>query len=179
MLTLFTNLNKKLNEFAKYVKQQSRSRLSKDKKNDTKRLYDSVTYNTSVTEDNATVGFIMAEYGAYVDQGVHGTDSSYISAAGSDFRYKQSSNLMGFEMATGTFAKWAKRKNFRFRNEKGQFEKGKYKQIGIAIALSIKKKGLKGNKFFTRSLEAGLDKYKTEFEDSIEMDIQEYLNLEE
>jgi hypothetical protein len=119
----------------------------------------------------------MAEYGAYVDQGVHGTESSYISAAGSDFRYKQSSNMMGFEMATETFAKWAKRKNFRFRDEDGKFAKGKYKQIGIAIALSIKKKGLKGNKFFSRSWETGVDKYETQFEDAIEKDITEYLNL--
>jgi hypothetical protein len=177
MLTLYTNLNKKIEEFAKYVKQQSRSRLSKDKKNDSKRLYDSISYNTHFENKSSSVSFIMAEYGAYVDQGVHGTESSYISAAGSDFRYKQSSNMMGFEMATETFAKWAKRKNFRFRDEDGKFAKGKYKQIGIAIALSIKKKGLKGNKFFSRSWETGVDKYETQFEDAIEKDITEYLNL--
>ena len=69
MLTLFTNLNKKLEEFAKYIKQQSRSRLTKDKKNDSKRLYDSIKYNTHFQNRNSSVSFIMAEYGAYVDQG--------------------------------------------------------------------------------------------------------------
>jgi len=177
MLSLYTNLNKKLEEFAKYIKQQSRSRLSKDKKNDSKRLYESISYNTHFQDKRSSVSFIMAEYGAYVDQGVHGTDSSYISSKDSEFRYKQSSNMMGFELATETFAKWAKRKNFRFRNEDGTFAKGKYKQIGIAIALSIKKKGLKGNQFFSRSWETGVDKYKTEFEDAIELDITNYLNL--
>ena len=177
MLTLFTELNKTLNDFGKYVRQQSRSRLSKDKKNDSKRLYDSIDYSTSIKDRTASVSFIMAEYGAYVDKGVHGTESSYISAADSKFRYKQSSNMLGFEMATETFAKWAKRKNFRFRDEDGKFAKGKYKQIGIAIALSIKKKGLKGNKFFSRSWETGIDKYETRFEDAIEKDITEYLNL--
>ena len=177
MLTLFTNLNKELNAFGKYVRQQARSRLSKDKKNDSKQLYDSIKYNASGDNKKATVSFIMAEYGAYVDKGVHGTDSSYVENNDSKFRYKQSSNLMGFELATGTFAKWAKRKKFRFRNAKGQFEKGKYKQIGIAIALSVKKKGLRGNKFFTKSIETGEDLFKTRFEDAIEKDIQEYLNL--
>jgi len=177
MLTLFTNLNKKLEEFAKYVKQQSRSRLTKDKKNDSKRLYDSIKYNTHFQNRNSSVSFIMAEYGAYVDQGVHGTESSYIETKGSDFKYKQSSNMIGFELATETFAKWAKRKNFRFRTEKGQFAKGNYKTIGIAIAQSIKKKGLKGTHFFSRSWETGVDLYETRFEDAIEMDIQEYLNI--
>ena len=177
MLTLFTNLNKTLNDFGKYVLQQSRSRLSKDKKNDSKRLYDSIDYSTSANGKDSSVSFIMAEYGAYVNDGVHGTDSSYVSAADSKFRYKQSSNMLGFEMATETFAKWAKRKKFRFRNEKGQFERGKYKQIGIAIALSIKKKGLKGNKFFSKSLDTGTEKYDVEFQNAIEKDITEYLNL--
>ncbi len=177
MLTLFTNLNKTLDEFGKYVRQQARSRLSKDKKNDSKRLYDSIKYNASGDNKKATVSFIMAEYGAYVDKGVHGTKSSYPENSDSKFRYKPSSNLMGFEIATGTFAKWAKRKKFRFRNAKGQFEKGKYKQIGIAIALSVKKKGLRGTKFFTKSIETGEDLFKTRFEDAIEKDIQEYLNL--
>ena len=177
MLTLFTNLNKKLEEFAKYIRQQSRSRLTKDKKNDSKRLYESIKYNTHFQNRSSSVSFIMAEYGAYVDQGVHGTESSYIETKGSDFKYKRSSNMLGFELATETFAKWAKRKNFRFRTEKGQFAKGNYKTIGIAIALSIKKKGLKGTHFFSRSWETGTEKYKTQFEDAIEMDIQEYLNI--
>ena len=176
MLSLFTNLHRELNEFGKYVTQQARSRLSKDKKNDSKQLYDSIRYNASGDDKKATVNFIMAEYGAYVDKGVHGTNSSYATNKGSKFRYRQSSNLLGFEYATGTFAKWAKRKGFRFRNSKGQFEKGKYKQIGIAIALSVKKKGLKATHFFSRSIVTGEDLFQTRFENAIEKDIQEYLN---
>lgn len=171
MLTLFTELNKKLVDFGKYVRQQSRSRLTKAKRNDSKALYNSIDIDTSFKEKSSSVSFIMAKYGAYVDQGVKGTDSTYSQSSNSPYRYRSSSNMMGFEMATGTFAKWAKRKNFRFRDEKGKFKKGGYKQIGIAIALSVKKKGIKGTGFFSKSFETGVKKFEPQFLDAISRDL--------
>jgi len=175
MLTLFTELNKKLLEFSKYVKQQSRSRLTKSKRVDSKALYNSISVDTNFKNKSSSVTFIMKKYGAYVDQGVKGTKSTYSSARNSPFKYKQSSKVLGFELATGTFAKWAKRKKFRFRDEKGRFKKGNYKSIGVAIALSIKKKGLRGNGFFTKSLDTGVKKYENEFFKAIENDINNFL----
>lgn len=168
---MLENLNKKLIDFSKYVKQQSKSRLTKAKRNDSKNLYNSITVDTNFKGKSSSVSFIMAKYGAYVDEGVRGTKSTYSESSKSPYRYRRSSNLLGFEMATGTFAKWAKRKNFRFRDEKGKFKKGGYKQIGIAIALSVKKKGIKGTGFFSKSFESGIKKYENQFLDALNDDL--------
>ena len=62
-----------LNSFAKYVIQQSRSNLTKGKKNVSKKLYDSLGYNILSDNTGFILQFIMEEYGSYQDQGVSGT----------------------------------------------------------------------------------------------------------
>ena len=52
-----------LNTFAKYVIQQSRSNLSKDKKNVSKALYDSLDYEIMANKDFVELSFSMEEYG--------------------------------------------------------------------------------------------------------------------
>jgi hypothetical protein len=63
---------KVLNNFAKYVIQQSRSNLTKGKKNVTKKLYESLDYDILSDNTGFILQFIMEEYGAYQDQGVSG-----------------------------------------------------------------------------------------------------------
>ena len=69
-----------LNSFAKYVIQQSRSNLTKGKKNVSKKLYDSLGYNILSDNTGFILQFIMEEYGSYQDQGVSGTKKKYIAA---------------------------------------------------------------------------------------------------
>ena len=66
-----------LNSFAKYVIQQSKSNLSKSKKNVSKELYNSLDYNLLQDDTGFILQFIMEEYGAYQDQGVSGTKKKY------------------------------------------------------------------------------------------------------
>jgi len=144
------NTKQALTTFAKRVVSRSRANLTRTKKNVSKDLYDSIEFDLEVHKNSYSLSFYMEDYAEFQDKGVSGTERKFDTP----FSYKQNSNLLGFELATGTFAKWAKFRGIRFRNEKGQFAKGAYKSIGIAIALAKKKKGIKPSLFFTKPFEA-------------------------
>jgi hypothetical protein len=147
-----------LTKFKNYVIQQSRSNLSKGNKNDSKQLYNSIK-GEIVTENNySIVGFTMSEYGMYQDQGVKGANPSLVKngkqkAPNSKFRFKNK------RPPSKPLEDWAKRKNIRLRNEKGEFKKGNYKTIGIILANRIFAQGIKPSLFFTKPFEAGYKKY--------------------
>ena len=107
--------NKALNKFAKYVIQQAKTNLTKGKKNVSNDLYDSLDSNVKQHKNSFSMDFVMDKYGMFQDRGVKGTQSG---KSLSGYSYKQSSNLMGFEAATGTFAKWAKFRRIQPRNKK-------------------------------------------------------------
>ena len=67
-----------LNNFAKYVIKQARTNLTKDKKNSSKRLYDSLDYEITLTDEFAKLTFLMEDYGAYQDAGVFGADPTLV-----------------------------------------------------------------------------------------------------
>ena len=68
---------KALNKFAKYVIQQSKSNLTREKKNVTKNLYNSIDYRMNVYKDSIDLLFSMEDYGAFQDLGVSGTKTKY------------------------------------------------------------------------------------------------------
>ena len=156
---MLKNLQAELQAMGKYVVQQSRSNLTKGGNNVTKQLYNSIKYEEGKTNDGYSIKWIMDEYGSFLDQGVHGTKSSYVTAKKSPFKYKESSSLMGLEYHTGIFAKWAKKKNIRLRDKKGKFKKGNYKSIGFVIARSIKEKGIKPSFFFTKAFDNAFERF--------------------
>ena len=147
-----------LTKFKNYVIQQSRSNLSKGNKNDSSKLYNSIKGEV-ITENNySIVGFTMSEYGMYQDQGVKGANPSLVKngkqkAPNSKFRFKTK------RPPSKPLEDWAKRKNIRLRNEKGEFKKGNYKTIGIILANRIFAQGIKPSLFFTKPFEAGYKKY--------------------
>ena len=66
-----------LNGFAKRVIQQSRTRLTKGKKNSSKELYNSLKYDLKTSANAFILNFFMEEYGIYQDKGVSGTKKKY------------------------------------------------------------------------------------------------------
>jgi hypothetical protein len=70
---------KYLNDFAKYVIQQSRSNLTKSNKNVNKKLYNSLDSEIEVGANSFRMSFLMEDYGTFVDQGVKGSDPSKVS----------------------------------------------------------------------------------------------------
>ena len=103
---------KVLNDFAKYVIQQARSNLTKDKKNFNKKLYNSLSFTPPLIDNTGIIiQFVMEDYGVYQDEGVKGKDPSQVSpnakikgqqAPNSRFRF-------GSGTSRGTFDKFAKR----------------------------------------------------------------------
>jgi hypothetical protein len=144
-----------LRRFRDYVIQQSRSNLSKSDKNVSKELYNSLK-GEIITENNySIVGFSMAEYGQFQDQGVRGKTSS-AKAPNSPFKFGTGSGKKGG--LTKSIDKWVRARGFQFRDKKsGKFMS--YEQTGYLISRSIFQKGIKPSLFFTKPFEAGYKKY--------------------
>ena len=84
---MYANTQEALNKFAKYVIQQSRTNLTKQKKNASGELYGSLGYDLKVNPNSFSLEFYMADYGSYIDEGVHGSKSSYLETRNSRFSF--------------------------------------------------------------------------------------------
>jgi len=130
-----------LNKFAKYVIQQSRTNLTKGKKNSSKALYNSLDYEYRATTNGFGIQFLMDEYGVYQDKGVSGKKKKY----NTPFSYKDKMP------PSSAFDKWSVRKNIAPRDKSGKFIPRK--SINFLIARSIFNKGIKPSLFFTKPFE--------------------------
>tara|TARA_R110000822_G_scaffold82606_1_gene195267 strand:- start:109 stop:630 length:522 start_codon:yes stop_codon:yes gene_type:complete len=140
-------MNKALNAFGKYVVQQARTRLTKNKakkkrgyaSSNTGELYDSLSYRVEDTAQGSRIYFDMEEYGMFQDRGVSGTKQ----------KYKTPFSYTTKQPPSEPIKKWAKFNNIRLRNKEGKYTKGNYNTIAFLIARSIKEKGIKPSLFFT------------------------------
>jgi hypothetical protein len=149
------NVNDVLKRFRDYVIQQSRSNLSKGGKNVSKELYNSLKGEILSENNYSLVGFSMAEYGQFQDQGVRGKSSS-AKAPNSPFRFGTGTGKKGG--LTKSINKWVRARGFQFRDKKsGEFLS--YEQTGFLISRSIFHKGIKPSMFFTKPFEAGYKKF--------------------
>ena len=147
-------VRKVLENFKKYVIQQSRSNLTKSDKNDTKSLYKNLKGEVIQDDDYFIVGFEMPYYGQFVDKGVKGKTSS-AKAPNSPFRFGTGSGKKGG--LTKSILEWVTRKRFQFRDKNGKFMS--YKSTGYLISRSIFHKGIKPSLFFTKPFESGYKKF--------------------
>ena len=141
-------LREELNKFAKYVIQQSRSNLTKGKKNTSKELYNSIGYDIESSKDSTSMAFKMADYGKFQDLGVKGKDSS-AKAPNSPYKFGTGSGKKGG--LTKGIDKWVRRRGIQFRDKKGRFLS--YEQTGYIITRSVYKTGMKASMFFTKPFE--------------------------
>lgn len=149
---MLENVNKAINKFRSYVIQQSRSNLSKGKKNVSKSLYNSIKSEVETEDNYILIGFSMEKYGMFQDQGVKGSKSSE-KAPNSPFKF---TNKMP---PSKPLSDWAKKRNIRLRDDSGKFKKGNYKTIGFLIARSIFEKGMKPSFFFTKPFNVGYKRF--------------------
>lgn len=140
-------VEKVLQRFRDYVIQQSKSNLTKGRKNSSKELYNSIKGEIVTDKGFSIVGFTMADYGAYQDQGVSGKIKKY----NTPFSYKDKMP------PAKAFDKWIVRKGIAPRNAKGEFQNRKGLQYAIAISVFLN--GIKPSLFFTKPFEAGYKKY--------------------
>lgn len=146
-----------LDKFGKYVKQQAKTRLTKNKphpKKDTKSLYNGINYNVRETTKGATLTFSFGsaeEYWEFVDKGVKGKKSS-LKAPMSPFKFGSGKGGSGGGGLTKGIKGWVRRKRIQFRNrETGQFIS--YEATSFLIIRSIWNTGLRTTNFFTKPFE--------------------------
>lgn len=156
-----------LEKFAKYVVTQSRANLTRQKKNYSKSLWDSIGYDLDVRKNSFSLDLLMNEYGIYQDKGVSGTEKKY----NTKFSYKTKMPPIK------PLADWAKFKNIRLRDDKGRFAKGNYKTIGYLISRSIYKKGIKPSLFFTRPFEKSFANLPDEIIKGYGLDLDDFFDF--
>lgn len=158
-----------LEEFKNKIIRESKHNLSKKKKRVTKKLYESIDGKVKVFENSFQMSFSMEEYGLYQDKGVSGTEKKY----NTPYSYSTSSDLIGLEYHTGTFAKWARFRGKQPRLKNGKF--GSYKTMGFILANRIKKKGIKPSLFFTKPFEKYFKKLPDELVEKFGLDVEDLL----
>jgi hypothetical protein len=152
---------KELQKFVKYVVQQSRSNLTKLKKNSSKKLYDSLKGESKLFKNSFGVYFSMEDYGHYQDKGVNG-----VGPAGKDkngnpkkvvrdgkYSYTSKGGIRGLKgmPPTSKLDNWIVRKGIAPRNKEGKFISRQ--TLKFLIARSIFRHGIKPSLFFTKPFE--------------------------
>jgi len=167
---MYKELQIELSRFGKAVVKQARTNLTKQRREDTKDLYNSLKYDLDVHKQSFSLSFEMLEYGMYVDQGVKGKSSSN-KAPRSPFKFGSGTGKKGG--LTRSIEKWVKRKNIKFRNKKGQFITSK--NTSFLISRSIYQKGIKPSLFFTKPFEKAFDRLPDELIVQFGLDVNDFL----
>ena len=161
---MLNNTEEILNKFAKRVIQQSRTRLTKGKKNASKDLYNSLRYDLTTSAAAFILNFFMEEYGIYQDRGVSGKKRKY----NTPFSYKDKMP------PPKALDKWMVRRNIKgTRDAQGKFIKRK--SLQYLLARSIYNKGIKPSNFFTKSFEQAFDKLPEDMVKAYRLDLEEFL----
>lgn len=135
-----SELQIELNKFRDYVISQAKANLTKQRKNVSKSLYNSLKGNVKAMPNSFSMEFMMEEYGFYQDKGVSGVKKKY----NTDYKY---TNKMPPAKA---FDKWVVKRGLAPR-EKGKF--ANRKSLSFAIARSVYINGIKPSLFFTKPFE--------------------------
>lgn len=136
---------KELKKFRDYVIKESRTNLTKLKKNSSKKLYNSLKGEYKLMANSFSLYFSMEDYGHFQDKGVNGKRSVWTTA------YK-----FGTKMPPPSkLDKWIVRKGIAPKDKQGKFISRK--SLQFLIARSIYRNGIKPSLFFTKPFE---DAYK-------------------
>lgn len=134
-----------LEEYRRWVVAQSKANLTKGKSNASSKLKNSIRgYIIKRFNRNAmgqftggselpSLRFTMLKYGEFVDEGVRGSESSYMESYGSPFKFRNNRGSVPVKAIRAWCA-----------------QRGLPKGAAFVIARSIYKKGIKAKKFFSK-----------------------------
>ena len=160
------NLKRALDKFGKAVVQQSRTRLSKQKKNATKDLYNSLSYDTKVSKNSFEMSFSMEDYGEYIDKGVNGINKKY----NAPFSYTTKAP------PPNVFKKWSKARGIKPRDKTtGKFIT--HEAFGFIMSRHIFRNGQKPTNFFTKSFEQQFQKLPDDIVKAFGLDLDDFLDF--
>jgi len=160
-----TEVQETLDKFKNYVIQQSRSNLTKMKKNSSRKLYDSLKGTAKAMPNSFSLEFSMEDYGQFQDKGVNGRRSVWTTP----YSYKTKMPPLS------KLDKWIVRKGLAPRNKQGQLMSRKTLQF--LIARSIFRNGIKPSLFFTKPFEEAFKKLPRELVASYGLDVIELFNM--
>jgi len=167
---MLKNVKEELNKFGKYVVQQSRTNLTKNKINATGDLYGSLGYELKVMPNSVFMEFFMMEYGKFIDEGVKGSQSTYQESRNSPYKYSGRFKMI----PSKSLDKWVIKKGIKgIRDEKGKFIPRQ--SLKYAIATSVYRKGIKATLFFTKPFEKAFMNLPDEVIQAFALDIDEFL----
>jgi hypothetical protein len=160
-----------LNGFGKYVIQQSRSNLTKQRKNVDKNLYNSLNFEKNERKNSFQLSFNMKDYGKFQDKGVKGKTSSS-KAPNSPFRFGSGTGEKGG--LTEGIREWVRKKRFQFKDRKtGKFLS--YESTAFLISRSIYHTGIKPSLFFTKPFEKAFQTMPDEVVKAYGLDVEKFL----
>jgi len=163
---MLKNVQQELNRFAKYVIQQSRTNLTKGKKNSSKALYNSLDYNLNVSPNSFSMSFIMEGYGIFQDKGVSGIKKKYNTPYSYTNKMPPPSKM----------DKWIVRKGLKgIRGKDGKFISRK--SLQFMIARSIYNNGIKPSLFFTKPFEKAFKNLDKDIIKAYQLDVEELLKF--
>ncbi|MEJ6791183.1 MAG: hypothetical protein QNK89_00180 [Lacinutrix sp.] len=187
-------VDKVLNQFAKYVIQQSRSNLAKDEKAGGE-LYNTIGGQVSRTAEGFRLILEMEDYGKFQDKGVKGADPSKVSpnakitgqqAANAPYKFGSGSQRGTFKSFVKRMSIFAKQKNIRFRQTKivkgkkvstGKYAKGGFDSVGYIIASNIYNRGIKPSMFFTKPFESAFKRLPQQILDAYSVGIEKQIQV--
>ena len=165
-----------LQRFAKHVVSRSRANLTRQGKNASKSLYDSLDYEIKVSKNSFKLRILMEEYAMFQDRGVRGADPSMVKngqqkAPLSPYRFKNKMPPLK------PILDWVKLKKIRLRDEKGKFKKGSYKTVAFLVQRSIYAQGLKPSLFFTRPFIKAFDNLPDDIVEAYGLDLEQFIKF--
>ena len=170
-------VKKALDKFGKSVVKQSRTQLTKKKKNASKALYNSIGYDLNVSKNSFEFSFEMEDYGKFVDKGVKGVGGT--KADGSKWKKKKVTNssfkYKNKRPPASVFNNWTVRKGIAPRSSGGQFTSRKGLQF--AIANSVFHTGLETTNFFSRPFEVAFKQLPNDLVKAFGLDLDKLLEI--
>jgi len=163
---MLKNVQQELNRFAKYVIQQSRTNLTKGKKNSSKTLYNSLDYDLNVSPNSFSMSFLMEDYGIFQDKGVSGIKKKYNTPYSYTNKMPPPSKM----------DKWIVRKGLKgVRGKDGKFISRK--SLQFMIARSIYNNGIKPSLFFTKPFQKAFKNLDKDIIKAYQLDVEELLKF--
>jgi hypothetical protein len=165
-----------LDKFGKYVVQQARANLTRQNRNVSKELYNSIQWNAEASKsgESFTASLSMLDYGQYQDKGVRGKIASPINTRESPFRFGTGSGQKGG--LTAAMQKWVRARRIQFRQKNGRFMS--YDSTAFLVARSIYRKGIPATFFYSRPFNLAFKKLPAELVEAYALtpdDFKEFL----
>ena len=157
------NTEKALNAFLKYTVSQAKANLTRRKKNSSKALYDSLTYDYKVSKNSFQASISAVDYATFQDLGVSGVKKKYNTP------YSYKSKMPPAKV----FDKWIVRKGIAPRNAQGQFQSRT--GLAFAIARSVFINGIKPSRFLSDPFEKGFKNLPDEIIEAYGLDVETFL----